>query len=86
MPGRNGGRDSVGDVTGGIGALTAGTGAGRDDTIAAGGDTAEPDSKPSLGKVPVAGVGSAGISSTKVAPPWADPIEALRKLTFCNTN
>ena len=39
-----------------------------------------------LGNAPVAGAGSAGISSTKVPPPCAEPIEALRKLTFCNTN
>lgn len=40
----------------------------------------------SFGNAPVAGAGRAGISSTKVEPPCAEPIEALRKLTFCNTN
>jgi len=50
------------------------------------GDAVEAPSTASLGNDPVAGAGKAGISNVKAEPPCADPIEALRRLTFCNTN
>ena len=75
------------------GATLAGTtglapGAGRCTGAGAtgGGGGCDTDSVTAFGKVPVAGDGNAGISSTNAVAPSAAPMEALRRLTSRSIN
>ena len=62
----------------------AGVEAGAGGEIIGGGDMLA-DGTTAEGNVPVAGAGSGGISSLTDAAPSGGPIEAVRRLTACNT-